>query len=78
LRTGFIGVAFIRQSPGFDEDENGRKHFTGGQIVRQEQLIWMMGERYDIHRANPVPLALLPPGNVYRDYAIEGLKRGEL
>jgi len=51
------------------------RDFTGGQIVRQEQLIWMMGERYDIHRANPVPLALLPPGNVYRDYAIEGLER---
>jgi hypothetical protein len=33
------------------------------------------GERYDIHRANPVPLALLPPGNIYRDHAIEGLER---
>jgi DNA-binding transcriptional LysR family regulator len=51
------------------------RDFTGGQVVRQEQLIWMMGEKYDIHRANPVPLALLPPGNVYRDYAIEGLER---
>ena len=51
------------------------RDFSGGQVVRQEQLIWVMGERYDIHRANPVPLALLPPGNIYRDYAIEGLER---
>jgi DNA-binding transcriptional LysR family regulator len=51
------------------------RDFSGGQVVRQEQLIWIMGERYDIHRANPVPLALLPPGNIYRDHAIEGLER---
>jgi DNA-binding transcriptional LysR family regulator len=51
------------------------RDFTGGQVVRQEELIWLMGERYDIHRANPVPLALLPPGNIYREHAIEGLER---
>jgi DNA-binding transcriptional LysR family regulator len=51
------------------------RDFSGGQVVCQEQLIWVMGERYDIHRANPVPLALLPPGNIYRDHAIEGLER---
>jgi len=28
-----------------------------------------------VHLAEPVPLALLPPGNIYRDYAIEGLER---
>lgn len=51
------------------------RDFTGGLVVRQEELIWLMGERYDIHRANPVPLALLPPGNIYREHAIEGLER---
>jgi DNA-binding transcriptional LysR family regulator len=49
--------------------------FTGGQVVRQEQLIWIMGEGQLLHLANPVPLALLPPGNIYRDYAIECLER---
>lgn len=48
---------------------------TDGQMVRQEQLIWIMSDRFDIHRANPVPLALLPPGDTYRDCAIEGLER---
>jgi hypothetical protein len=51
------------------------RDFSGGQVVRQEELIWLMGERYDIHRANPVPLALLPAGNIYREHAIEGLER---
>jgi len=51
------------------------KGFSGGDVVAQEQLVWMMGQDSDVHRANPVPLALLPPGNIYRDHAIEGLER---
>jgi DNA-binding transcriptional LysR family regulator len=51
------------------------KGFAGGDVVGQEQLVWMMGVDSHVHRQNPVPLALLPPGNVYRDYAIEGLNR---
>ena len=51
------------------------KGFAGGDVVGQEQLVWMMGVDSNVHRQNPVPLALLPPGNVYRDYAIEGLNR---
>ena len=49
--------------------------FTGGQVVRREQLLWMTGAASDAHNENPVPLALLPPGNIYRDYAIECLER---
>jgi DNA-binding transcriptional LysR family regulator len=45
--------------------------FTGGQVVRQEQLIWMTGEQSTAHNEKPIPLALLPPGNIYRDHAIE-------
>ena len=48
--------------------------FTGGQVVRQEQLIWMAGEQSNAHHEDPIPLALLPPGNVYRDHAIAGLE----
>ena len=65
VQRGEVDIALVTRMRGF----------SGGQVVRQEQLIWMMGERYDIHRANPVPLALLPPGNIYRDHAIEGLER---
>lgn len=60
-----VDIALVTRLPGF----------TGGQVVRQEQLIWAMGEGHDTHLAEPVPLALLPPGNIYRDHAIEGLER---
>eukprot|EP01037_Dinobryon_pediforme_P043127 gene43127-53938_t len=49
--------------------------FTGGQVVRREQLLWMTGDRSDAHLEDPVPLGLLPPGNIYRDHAIECLER---
>lgn len=49
--------------------------FTGGQVVRREQLIWMTGQNSEAHLEDPVPLALLPPGNIYRDHAIECLER---
>jgi DNA-binding transcriptional LysR family regulator len=48
--------------------------FSGGKVVRQEQLIWMTGENSAAHAETPVPLALLPPGNIYRDHAIECLE----
>lgn len=52
--------------------------FTGGQVVRQEQLIWMAGEQSTAHNETPIPLALLPPGNIYRDHAIERLEASRL
>jgi DNA-binding transcriptional LysR family regulator len=48
--------------------------FTGGQVVRQEQLVWVSGDQSGAHRETPVPLALLPPGNIYRDHAIDCLE----
>jgi DNA-binding transcriptional LysR family regulator len=52
--------------------------FTGGQVVRQEQLIWMTGEQSTAHNEKPIPLALLPPGNIFRDHAIERLEASKL
>lgn len=51
------------------------RDFTGGVVVRQEQLVWIMGDGQQTHLANPVPLALLPHGNIYRDHAIEALEQ---
>jgi DNA-binding transcriptional LysR family regulator len=65
VQRGEVDIALVTRLPGF----------SGGQVVRQEQLIWVMGEGHDTHRMEPVPLALLPPGNIYRDYAIEGLEQ---
>lgn len=65
VQKGEVDIALVTRLPGF----------TGGQVVRQEQLIWAMGEGHDTHLQEPVPLALLPAGNIYRDHAIEGLER---
>ena len=51
------------------------KGFSGGDVVGQDHLVWMMGVDANVHQRNPVPLALLPPGNVYRDHAIDALDR---
>src|SRR5260370_18236720 len=48
--------------------------FTGGQVVRQEQLVWMIGEQSTAHNEKPIPLALLPPGNIFPHHAIEQLE----
>jgi DNA-binding transcriptional LysR family regulator len=48
--------------------------FIGGQVVGQEQLIWMAGDKSSAPSENPLPLALLPPGNIYRDHAIAKLE----
>jgi DNA-binding transcriptional LysR family regulator len=65
VQRGEVDIALVTRMRGF----------SGGQVVRQEPLVWIMGEGFDLHRHNPVPLALLPPGNIYRDHAIEGLER---
>jgi DNA-binding transcriptional LysR family regulator len=49
--------------------------FTRGLVVHQEQLVWMVNENSHAQFENPVPLALLPPGNIYREYAIEYVER---
>lgn len=65
VHKGEVDIALVTRMPGF----------AGGEVVRQEQLIWVEGEGQNVHRLEPVPLALLPPGNIYREYAIEGLER---
>jgi DNA-binding transcriptional LysR family regulator len=65
LRRGEIDLALVTRMDGF----------SGGKIVGQEQLIWMVGIDSEAHHADPVPLALLPPGNIYRDHAIDQLER---
>ena len=52
--------------------------FTGGQVVRREQLVWMTGEQSAAHQERPIPLALLPQGNIYRDHAIAALEAANL
>jgi DNA-binding transcriptional LysR family regulator len=53
----------------------GMRAFKEGELVAQEPLVWVTGEARSPHEENPVPLAVLPPGNVFRDLALAGLER---
>jgi DNA-binding transcriptional LysR family regulator len=68
VRRGEVDIALVTRM----------NDFTGGQVVRQEQLIWMTGEQSTAYNESPIPLALLPPGNIYRDHAIERLESQRL
>ena len=50
-------------------------NFTGGLVVRQEHLVWIVGEQSQAQFEDPLRLALLPPGNIYREHAIGHLER---
>jgi DNA-binding transcriptional LysR family regulator len=65
VRRGEVDVALVTRM----------NDFTRGLVVHQEQLAWMIGENSRAQFENPVPLALLPPGNIYREYAIEYVER---
>lgn len=43
--------------------------------VRREQLVWLGAEGGRAHEMAPIPLGMLPDGNLYRDYAIDALNR---
>jgi DNA-binding transcriptional LysR family regulator len=53
----------------------GMRAFKEGELVAQEPLVWVTGEARSPHEENPAPLAVLPPGNVFRDLALAGLER---
>ena len=65
VRQGDVDIALVTRMRGF----------TGGQVIHQEQLIWVVSDQFEPHRSDPVPLAVLPPGNIFRDHAIEALER---
>ncbi|MFO1318504.1 MAG: LysR substrate-binding domain-containing protein [Burkholderiales bacterium] len=65
VQRGQVDIALVTRMPGF----------SGGEVVGQHQLVRVAGEGHDVHLEEPVPLALLPPGNIHRDYAIEGMER---
>jgi DNA-binding transcriptional LysR family regulator len=51
----------------------GMPAFRQGLVVAQEALVWVSGETGPAQHVNPVPLAMLPPGNIFRDHALAAL-----
>jgi len=58
-----IDVALVTRMPAFKQ----------GLVVAQEPLVWVAGESGPQHQMNPLPLAMLPPGNIFRDHALAAL-----
>lgn len=65
LEEGEIDLALVTGMPGM----------KAGEFIRKEPLVWVTGADHEAHRENPLPLALLPPGNIYRDVALQSLDR---
>jgi len=63
-----IDLALVTAMPGI----------RSGEFVRKEQLVWVCGDNSTVYKDNPIPLALLPPGNIFRDAALQALDRAEI
>ncbi len=46
-----------------------------GRVLWREQLVWMARADSQAPAARPLPLVMLPEGNLYRDYAFQSLNR---
>ncbi len=42
-------------------------------LLRKEPLVWLGAANGNAHQASTIPLAMLPEGNLYRDYAVAAL-----
>jgi DNA-binding transcriptional LysR family regulator len=67
MDEGLVDVAIATRMPGV-----GPK--TGDAVrLKSEKLVWLGAKDGDAHRRSPVPLAMLPEGNLYRDLALMAL-----
>ncbi|TXM94786.1 LysR substrate-binding domain-containing protein [Methylobacterium sp. WL116] len=58
-----IDLALMTRQP--DQDS--------GIVVREEPLVWVAARGGDLDLRSPLPLALLPPGSIYRQCALDAL-----
>ena len=65
LQKGEVDIALVTRL----------NNFTGGLVVRQEQLVWLGGEHARAQFEGPVRLAALPRDNLYTEYAIDCIER---
>ena len=63
LRREEIDIALMTRQPDLD----------GGVPVRDEPLIWVAGRDYPVDLDAVLPLALMPPGSIYRQHATGAL-----
>ena len=63
LQSEEIDIALMTRQP-----ELGK-----GPVVREEPLVWVAAREYAVAPEGALPLALLPAGSVYRQYALDAL-----
>lgn len=69
IAKGRIDLALATEMPDVNPQVDERT------ILRSEPLVWLGAARGMAHRETPIPLGMLPEGNLYRDYALAGLER---
>lgn len=69
MSDGLVDLAIATRMPGV------APRVGIGTVLRPEQLVWLGAEGGSAHRADPLPLAMLPDGNLYRDFALAALDR---
>jgi DNA-binding transcriptional LysR family regulator len=67
ISAGLIDVALATRMP------NVHPNVTSITLVRTEPLVWLGAKSGSAFREKTLPLALLPEGNLYRDYALASL-----
>jgi DNA-binding transcriptional LysR family regulator len=68
LERGELDIALMTNQP----------EFRRGELVRREPLVWVAGLDAGPELRRPLPLAVLPKGSVYRNYALEALGQTNL
>jgi DNA-binding transcriptional LysR family regulator len=48
-----------------------------GQLVRRERTVWAGARTFDAHARTPLPLALCPPGCLFRQWALAALDQAQ-
>ncbi|QRG04695.1 LysR family transcriptional regulator [Xanthobacter dioxanivorans] len=69
MGEGLLDIAIATRMPGV------APRVGTGTLLRPEPLIWLGAAGGVAHLADPLPLAMLPDGNLYRDYALAALDR---
>lgn len=64
FERGEIDIVLATQMPGN----------SAGRFVRSEPLHFVTSSNSKAHEKSPIPLAMLPSGNLYRDHAIQALE----
>ncbi len=67
MANDVIDVAIVTHMP------DVRPHLTDVTLLRREKLVWLGAEGGSAHLRSPLPVAMLPHGNLYRRLALGAL-----